>query len=217
MSFTPQQIIDDARPTINDSAKARHTDADGLRYIKGGIRALALLRPDLFVQRGLLETVALQVDQDISTEKPDALKLRAIFATEAGVPIAECDLSSLDEFTPTWRTATAVNSPYNWARFPQDDPVNGSGTRYYLSPAPKADVNVMGEWVEATAPATLSTAIELPDAYFEPLRHYYIFCAESMDDEHVVTQRAAQSMNVFMQGIGLAKVGKSIQNEGRNQ
>ncbi len=215
--MTPQQIIDAGRITLNDAAKDRHTDADGLKYVQGGLRALALLRPDLFVQRGLLETDPEEAEQDIATEKPNALKLRTIFATEAGDSIAECDMGSLDEFTPAWRKAAAVSTPYNWARFPQDDPDKGSGTRYVLYPPPKAGVNVQGEWVEAAAPATLSTEIALPDAYFEVLVHYYIFRAESMDDEHVVTQRAMQSMSIFMQGLGLAKATKTFQNEGRNQ
>lgn len=219
MSFTAQNVIDDARPTLNDSAKARHTDADGLRYVREGLHALALIRPDLFIVHGEIATTANTVDQDLATAKPNVTKLIAIHSvknTRGGAHIEECDYRAL-AFTPTWRQAAAVAEPYNWARHPQDDPKQGSGTKYFLYPRPKADVVIIAEYVEAVTISALSTAIDLSDAYRAPLIHYYIFRAESMEDEYVVTQRAMQSMQVFMQGLGLAKENKIVIREGRPQ
>jgi hypothetical protein len=215
MSFTAQQVIDAGRPLLNDAAKTRHTDADGLTWIQAGLRALCLLRPDLFHVRGLITTTPDVVAQDLATFNPDALKLIDIFATEAGDIVDECDLDTLDLFSRGWRQAKSVSVPYNWARNLQDAPEQADATTYYLSPPPKSGVKLSAEYVAPLTITALGDSIALPDPYFEPLRHYYVFCAESIEDEYVVTQRAQQSMQIFMQGLGLAKQNKVIVTGGK--
>ena len=49
MSFTVQQICDRARVPLNDSAKARYTDAQMLTYVVDSYLLLRRYRPDLFI------------------------------------------------------------------------------------------------------------------------------------------------------------------------
>jgi hypothetical protein len=49
MAFTYQSVCDLARLPLNDTDKARYSDADLLSYANHGILTLAKRRPDLFI------------------------------------------------------------------------------------------------------------------------------------------------------------------------
>lgn len=44
-----QEILDRARIPLNDADKTRYPDADGLLYLREGVRTIRRLRPDCFV------------------------------------------------------------------------------------------------------------------------------------------------------------------------
>lgn len=213
MAFTGQNLIDLARETLNDSAKARYTDPALLKFGNAAIGALALLRPDLFEVIKKVATVAATADQDIASVLPNAMRLYDILRIDGGDVVEECDKDVLTRFYPGWMVADAGN-PENWMRHPED-PKQESGTKYYLSPPPATGVQL---WVKATeCPANIlvSDPVPVPNAYIDCLAHYIIFRAESKDDENVVDQRAAQAMLLFMQQTGMAKDAKVFMNDGR--
>lgn len=55
-----QSVIDDARYTLNDDAKVRMPDSEGLRYAKQALFAILRLRPDLYI--GQLDTAEATID-----------------------------------------------------------------------------------------------------------------------------------------------------------
>lgn len=44
-----QEILDRARLPLNDADKTRYSDADGLLYLREGVRIVRRLRPDAFL------------------------------------------------------------------------------------------------------------------------------------------------------------------------
>lgn len=44
---TMQDVLDEARPAMNDAAKVRYTDVDGLKYANAALSIIYSVRPDL--------------------------------------------------------------------------------------------------------------------------------------------------------------------------
>lgn len=213
MSFTGQNCVDLARETLNDAAKTRYTDASLLLFLNAGLGVLALLRPDLFVIVAALATSTGSAEQDLTASDARALRLYEILRISGGNVIEKCDKDALDRFYPGWMIADAGN-PENWMVSPED-PRQESGTKYFLSPPPSSALQVVAKYVQAPVALALADIAQVPDAYKDPLAHYIVFRAESKDDEHVVDQRAAQAMTVFLQSVGLAKEAKVVMNDGK--
>jgi hypothetical protein len=49
MAITIQNVVDDARASLNDDDKTRWSDAECLEYAKAALDAIFQLRPDLFI------------------------------------------------------------------------------------------------------------------------------------------------------------------------
>lgn len=49
MAVTVQQVVDFARPSLNDDAKTRWPDADCAIWVNDGVEAIYTLRPDIFI------------------------------------------------------------------------------------------------------------------------------------------------------------------------
>jgi len=49
MATTLQQVVDLARPTLNDDDKVRWPDAECLAYVQTGLDTVYQIRPDLFI------------------------------------------------------------------------------------------------------------------------------------------------------------------------
>lgn len=216
MSFTGQQLLDLSRETLNDTAKARYTDASLLLFANAALGTLALLRQDLFVQTISLTTTPASAEQDAASANADIINLYWVYRVNNGDAIQKCDMDPLSRFSPGWMTADA-GTPENWMKHPEDAKQDKS-TKYLLSPPPQAGVEVIAK--VALAPTrtavALGSAVPVPDPYMDALAHYIVFRAESKDDEHVVEQRATQAMTVFLQSINLAKEAKPVMNDGRS-
>lgn len=215
MSYTLQNVADLARETLNDSAKARYTDAALTKFGNAALGALCLLRPDLFETVAKLATVAGKAQQDIATADPLAIRLYDVMYVDAGDVLTRVDKHALDRFFPGWMTADA-DTPTDWMVSPED-PKQEAGTQYFLSPPPATGVQVWCKYVKSPAQLALADTVPVPEPYKGVLAHYIVFRAESKDDENVVEQRAAQAMLLFMQQIGMAKEAKVFMDNGRPQ
>jgi hypothetical protein len=213
MSFTGQNVVDLARETLNDSAKARYTDASLLLFANAALGSLALLRPDLFIVVASVATVADTPEQDIAAADARAIKLYHVYRVVDGDAVEECDADALSRFYPGWMTADA-DIPENWMRHPED-PRQDSGTKYLLSPPPATGTLMVCKYAKAPAQFALGDTVPVTDPYRDALAHYIVFRAESKDDEHVVAGRAQTAMQVFMQSVGLAKENKIVMNDGK--
>lgn len=213
MSFTGQNLIDLSRETLNDTAKARYTDAALLLFANAALGTLCMLRPDLFVIVATLDTVASSAEQDIKTQDARAIRLYWVYRIAGGNVIEKCDMDALNRFYPGWMTSDA-SEPENWMVNPED-PKQDSGTKYFLSPPPTSAIDVVVKYVQAPAAIALGDAVPVPDPYKDALAHYVVGRAESKDDEHVIEQRATQAMQMFLSSIGMAKEAKTVVNDGR--
>lgn len=212
MAFTGQNLIDLARETLNDSAKARYTDPSLLLFANAALGTLALLRPDLFIVVASVATVADTPEQDIATADARAIKLYHVYRVVDGDALDECDADAMSRFYPGWMTADS-ETPENWMRHPED-PKQDSGTKYMLSPPPPSGTLVVCKYAQAPAQFAVGDTVPVTDPYRDVLAHYIVFRAESKDDEHVVEQRAQAAMMMFLQTVGLAKESKIVMNDG---
>lgn len=212
MSFTAQTCIDKARIPLNDSAKARYPDLELLKHLNSGLGTFALVRPDLFaVHEPALATVPNQAAQDVANV--DALAILDVYAVNGGDAVTECDLETLSRSVPGWMRAPAAN-PIHWMRHPSD-PTKRDGSKYYLYPPPKVGVTLIAQVVYSPSDVPLLGDVPLPQAYLDALANFIVYCAETKDDEHVLTARAQQALGFTEKVLGVSLQSKVVVKEGR--
>lgn len=189
MSVTFQQVIDAARPTLNDAAKTRYSDAECLGYLNDGLLEMLVYRPDLFATIGDITLVA-GTDQSAPV---GATFVIDIFSVKNGAGISRTTVDVLRAFNPSWRL-DAAGPTQNWGAYPQDEKFQ-RGPRFFVYPAALIGSVLTGQFVMSPTPCALgaiqSTNIPVPDQYSLPLQAYVIFRCETKDDEFVVNERAA--------------------------
>lgn len=191
MSFTPQDVITQARYTVNDadSVLYRLSNDELVGYVNDGIAEISRMAPALFNTLGDFDCIANQCDQTLNFS--DAQEIVDVLAIHGGDAVTLADMATLDAFLPGWRSAAAGQAKH-WMRKPNDP------LRFFIYPkAPDAQtLDVL--YVKNPATVTLSSQItEIPATLKPALVHYVIFRAESKDDEHALSGRAAASYKLF--------------------
>jgi hypothetical protein len=188
--MTPASIINDARGILQDrDPDYRYEDSDLLAYVNDAIKSAVVLRPDLFSTIGDYTCITGQCEQALDFE--DAVALIEVLSHHGGNAIFPFDLSSMDAFNPGWRNDTA-GPAIQWARF-SNDPI-----RFYIYPKAPVAQNIDVRYVRRPVEYGLNDTItELPEIYKPAIVYYVVGMAESRDDEHVNSQRAAQFMAQF--------------------
>lgn len=215
MAFTCQDVCDLARTWLNDDAKGRYTDLTLEKWANDCIQAMSLLAPHLFTTVGSINPTADQCFQDLVTGNDKCLALYNVLTNVTGDAILECDFYQMVAFNRAAMTQ-ASGVPYNWARHPADKDKQSS-TRYYLFPKPSTAAAAAGILIEfSAAPAYVVLASNMPvsQGYRPAIARYIVTCAESIDDEHVTSQRALQYLQQFMALIGAGVQTKQIAPEG---
>jgi hypothetical protein len=191
-----QQVIDNARVTLNDSAKVRYPDAECFQYILDAFRQACLARPDLFSITGTV-TCVVGVEQTLPST---AWFVIDVIGTVGGDDIEEGDYETLRAYNPGWRNEPA-GPAVNWFRFPQKDDL-GPNNKFYVTPPAAGGELVKAVWADFDPSAlTITSAIMVPEQYVPALEAYIIFRAEAKDDEHVVTGRASLFSAAFDQAL----------------
>lgn len=188
--MTPAQIIATARQVLNDTvAEYRYSTDDLLGYVNDGIKAVAVARPDYFLTIGDFTCIAGQCEQAIDFE--DAASFVEVLCHHDGAAIRQADLAALNAFHPGWRS-DAAGAATQWL------PIAGELRRFYLYPkAPPAQI-IDVRYVRVPRVFGLDETItDLPDTLRPALADYVVGMAESRDDEHVTSQRAAQFLAQF--------------------
>jgi hypothetical protein len=212
MAFTMQDVCDLARTWLNDDSKTRHTDLKLEMWGNSCIQAMSLLAPHLFASVGTVTPTPGQCVQDLRTANDKALVLYNVLTNVAGEAVYECDFYQMVSFTPAAMTQ-ATGVPVNWAREPSDQDKQ-SGTRYYLFPPPANGTSLLVESASTPDYIVLASNVPVSQAYRPAIANYIVYCAESVDDEHVTTQRAVQSLQAFMTLIGAGVQTKQVAPEG---
>lgn len=190
-------IVWRVRQLIHDSAGARWTDDEMLRWINDGLRELVLLKPSANAQRVTLNLVAGSV-QELPT---GGMQLIRITHNTSGNAIRICDQDRLDATAPSWRadpeTGTVVHymysdeSPYEFQVYPPND---GTG---------RVEASVAMEPTQVTA---MGQANPLADIYIPALTDYLIYRAYSKHSKHAGNeQRAMNAYGRFAQALGVRR------------
>lgn len=211
MAFTAQQTIDLARDTLQDAAKTRMPDAEGLRYLNAGLQVFAVVRPDLFVVQGEITPTVGSAEQVIADA--DILAVQDIIAVKGANAVTICSLDLLNRSVPGWRREKAAN-PIHWMPWPEDASKRDA-RKYLLYPPPKTGVVLIASTVKAPADLLLANDVPLPIAYKDVLAHYIVYRSESKDDEHVLSARAATSLAFVERVLGVSLQSKVTVKEGK--
>ena len=193
--MTPQTVIDTARYVVNDTVSTlyRQANTELLAYVNAGIQEASALRPEWFYSVTTFSCTAGQVEQNISPTT--AQELVKVISVNGGNIVTPFDMDAMDRFRPGWRVETA-GAAQQWGRFTND------GLRFFVYP--KAPVSQTLDVLVVTVPTTLALTdpiTEVPTAVEAALADYVIYRAESKDDEHVNSGRAAAAYQSFVAKI----------------
>ncbi len=197
--MTPQQIIAQARHITNDAGTSsfvfRQDNDELVSYVNEGLKEAAILRPDLFSTVGDMVCMAGQCEQSITFL--DAISLLDVLCIHGGTAVNPFDRATMDQFNPGWRT-DAEGPAENWA------PLEGDPLQFFIYPKAPAGQVLDVRYVRNPGVYALGDTIgDLPASYLPALADYVVYRAESKDDEHVLTQRAAAHLLAFKSKFGV--------------
>lgn len=200
--MTPAEVITETRRLIQDTkAPNRYSDTVLLGFVNQTLKRMVMLRPDLFAVIGDIPTVA---DTALQTCPADSTRLIEIFQVKDGNAITEVNRETLDRTAPGWQNETS-GQPVNFMRHVRNP------NRFFVYPRPAAGVVLVGEYAQTPPNYTLNQNITFPtDAYFPVVVDGVVFLAESIDNEHVNSNRAKLFQYSFVQGLGVSLQSRTI-------
>ncbi len=189
-------VIADARILLQDTniVLQRFSDDVLLGFANQALKRIAVLRPDLFAYVGEIPCTAGSV---IQTMPADSARLMEIFSIKDGAGVRETNRQVLDETYPEWTTDAAA-ACVNWMRHPRHS------NKFFIYPKAPPDQVLIGEYAQTPSDYDDSTEVELlPDAYYPVVIDGVVFLAESMDNEHVTSGRAALFLKQFTDALAV--------------
>jgi len=199
---TPAQVIVEVRRILQDiRVPQRYSDALLLGFVNQALKRMAVLRPDLFA---VIDDFVTQAGQTIQSAPADSLRMMEVFQVKDGDGIVEVSRKAMDETYPGW-----VNDPagptVNWMRHVRND------NRFFIYPKAPAGQTLVIEYAQTPREYGLEETIErLSEAYFPVLVDGAVFLAESVDNEHVNSNRAQLFQQSFTQALGVSVQARSI-------
>jgi len=199
---TPAQVIVEVRRILQDiRVPQRYSDALLLGFVNQALKRMAVLRPDLF---SVIDDFVTQAGQTIQSAPADSLRMMEVFQVKDGDGIVEVSRKAMDETYPGW-----VNDPagptVNWMRHVRND------NRFFIYPKAPAGQTLVIEYAQTPREYGLEETIErLSEAYFPVLVDGAVFLAESVDNEHVNSNRAQLFQQSFTQALGVSVQARSI-------
>ena len=192
--MTPNEIITEVRRLIQDTKVTyRYSDAIMLGWVNQTLKRTAVLRPDLF---GVIGDIATTPNVVLQSTPTDSLRLIQIFQVKNGDAVTEVDREVFDQTYPGW-VNEAASTPVNFMRHVRNP------NKFFVYPRPTSGVILVGEYAQVPPDYALNDTIALiPEAYFPVLIDGVVFLAESVDDEHVNSQRAALFQKNYTEALG---------------
>lgn len=192
--MTPNEIITEVRRLIQDTKVTyRYSDAIMLGWVNQTLKRTAVLRPDLF---GVIGDIATTPNVVLQSTPSDSLRLIQIFQVKGGDAVTEVDREVFDQTYPGW-VNEAAGTPVNFMRHVRNP------NKFFVYPRPTSGVILVGEYAQVPPDYALNDTIALiPEAYFPVLVDGVVFLAESVDDEHVNSQRAALFQKNYTEALG---------------
>lgn len=192
--MTPNDIITEARRLISDTKVTyRYSDGLMLGWVNQTLKRTAVLRPDLF---GVIGDIATTPNVVLQSTPADSLRLIQIFQVKNGDAVTEVDREVFDQTYPGW-VNEAAGTPVNFMRHVRNP------NKFFVYPRPAAGIILVGEYAQVPPNYTLSQDIQIiPEAFLPVLVDGVVFLAESVDDEHVNSQRAALFQKNYTDALG---------------
>lgn len=193
--MTPTEVITEVRRIIQDTKTPyRYSDAVMLGFVNQTLKRMVVLRPDLFAVIG---EFPMSVGTVLQSCPADSVRLIEIFQVQGGNAVTEVTRRVLDQTSPSW-VSEAPGSPVNFMRHVRNP------NRFFVSPPPASGVVLIGEYAQTPPDYTIAQEITYPtDAYFPVVVDGTVFLAESIDNEHVNSNRAKLFQDAFTQALGI--------------
>lgn len=200
--MTPNEIITEARRLIQDTKTPyRYSDAVMLGFVNQTLKRMVTIRPDLFSVVTDFPTAPNSVLQSCPA---DSTRLIEIFQVRNGNAVTEVNRATLDRTVPNWQNESP-GYPVNFMRHVRNP------NRFFVYPPPVDGVLLVGEYAQTPPDYTLDQEITSPtDAYFPVVVDGVVFLAESIDNEHVNSNRAKLFQDAFVQGLGVSLQSRTI-------
>lgn len=189
-------VVTEARRLLQDiNSPLRYSDAVLLGFANQTLKRMAVLRPDLFAYIGEIPCTAGQV---LQSPPSDSIRIIEIFQVKNGSGVTEVDRNTLDQTYPGWMNDTA-GAAVNWMRHVRNP------NKFFIYPKAPVGQVLIGEYAKTPTVYTGTETVDLlPDAYFPVVVDGTVFLAESVDNEHVNSNRAQLFQQSFTQALGVS-------------
>lgn len=195
-------VVTEVRRILQDTnSPLRYSDDVLLGFANQALKRIAVLRPDLFAYIGEITCTA---DSVVQSAPSGSIRLIEIYSVKSGNGVIETNREALDQAYPTWMNDPA-GPTVNWMRHVRN------GNKFFVYPKAPAGQILIGEYAQTPPDYDGVTPVELlPDAYEPVVIDATVFLAESVDNEHVNSQRAQMFQQSFTQALGVAAQSRAI-------
>jgi len=181
-----------SQDTSTDTALQRFSDAELLAFANNTLSRMAVLRPDLFSYIGEIPCAD---GETLQSAPSDSIRLMEIFRVKDGLAVRETNREVLDQTYPAWPNDAAAAAS-SWMRHPRHQ------NKFFIWPKAPASQILIGEYAQTPPVYDAVTEVALlPDAYRACVIDGVMFLSQSVDDEHVLAQRAALFQTSFTQAL----------------
>ncbi len=195
-------VITETRRILQDiDSPQRYTDAVLLGFANQALKRIAVLRPDLFAYIGELTCVT---DAVLQTAPSDSIRIIEVYSVVSGNGVIEVNRETLDQAMPSWMNDTAAAAT-NWMRHVRNP------NRFFIYPKAPSGQKLVVEYTQSPPNYDTTTAVALlSDAYFPVVLDATVFLAESIDNEHVNSNRAKLFQESFTQALGVGAQSRPV-------
>jgi hypothetical protein len=178
---TPQSVITEVRNSIKDADATayRNSDTDLTLMVNRALKRIALIRPDLFTTIGTIDLVP-GVVQTVT----NLGRIVEVFGVTGGDAVVEANRETLDQLSPSWRSATATPVPTNWMRHTRNP------SKFFVYPPSDGTQTLDAEFTASPTTYALGDTIALAEVYEPAVVDMTVAEVEWADDENVLNQRA---------------------------
>jgi hypothetical protein len=187
-------VITEVRRMLQDeNSPQRYSDTVLLGFANQALRRIAVLRPDLFAK---VSTMTCTTNEAIQSAPTDSLRIMEVFSVSGGNGCIEVNRESLDQSYPQWMNDTA-GATVNWMRHTRN------ANKFFIYPKAPAGQVLDIEYSQSPPTYDGTTTVDLlSDAYFPVVVDGTIFLAESVDNEHVNSNRASMFYKSMINALG---------------
>lgn len=195
-------VVTEVRRIIQDvNSPQRFSDATLLGFANQALRRASVLRPDLFSYIG---EIPCTVGQVLQSPPADSIRIMEIFHVKDGDGVVEANRETLDQTYPGWMN-DAAGPAVNWMRHTRN------ANKFFIYPKAPSGQVLIGEYSQTPPIYEWDDDVALlPDAYFPVIVDCTVFLAESVDNEHVNSNRAQLFQQSFTQALGVSAQARSI-------